>query len=260
MPYLAKPTLLLTWQVDLRYQEVKGWNDTMWEAMVNDPRVAHVWVSHLDVAPSPRVSPLPVGLNPREFRSEDAVWSKQSKPPARIMDRPLKVLVCGRLHAEHGQQFATRRRVHDICTSSWAGVCDAKAVPARSFVSAIRRYPFLVCAHGGGLDPSPKAWTALISGVIPIMRRHPALEALYHGLPVVFVEGWGDDAITPEKLRRWREELAPHFEELSLWARVVEKTTDGYWWKLVAASYYTGRGYSFIRQDGGSTRRHSMAV
>jgi hypothetical protein len=159
-------------QLDIRYQNQKSWNDTMWDSMVHDPRVAHVWVSHLDLPPSPRVSPLPVGLNPLEFENEDAnsIWLEQHMPPSDIANRALRVLVCDRLHQDQGQQFQTRGRVRDMCTDSWAAVCDTKEVPLQTFVKEIKKYPFLVCTHGGGIDPSPKAWTALISGVIPIMK------------------------------------------------------------------------------------------
>jgi hypothetical protein len=66
---------------------------------------------------------------------------------------------------------------------------------------------------------------------------------------VVFVDRWDNESITSQKLQQWRNELAPHFDDISRWSRVIEKTTDQYWWKLVAASYYTGRGYSFMHKN-----------
>jgi hypothetical protein len=148
--------------------------------------------------------------------------------------------------------------VFDHCRAEWSAFCDDKRPEPAGFLDELAGYPFLVCAHGGGIDPSPKAWMALISGVIPIMQRFPGVEALYRGLPVAWVEDWNATAITEDRLRAWREELVRPFEDPVQWAGVLEKLQASYWAKLIAASYYTGVGYGYVpppaRGESNATR------
>ncbi len=51
------------------------------------------------------------------------------------------------------------------------------------------RYPFIACVHGSGIEPSPKAWEAVLLGCIPIVQ-HSTLDDAYSQLPVVFVTEW----------------------------------------------------------------------
>ena len=52
-------------------------------------------------------------------------------------------------------------------------------------------YPFIACVHGAGIDPSPKAWEALLVGTIPIIQ-HSTLDNAYERLPVMFVNEWSE--------------------------------------------------------------------
>ena len=42
----------------------------------------------------------------------------------------------------------------------------SKGMTHKDFLSHMVQYPFIVCVHGGGMDPSPKAWEALMLGMI----------------------------------------------------------------------------------------------
>ena len=42
-------------------------------------------------------------------------------------------------------------------------------VSRREYLALVASVPFVACVHGGGLDPSPKAWEALLVGTIPII-------------------------------------------------------------------------------------------
>lgn len=84
------------------------------------------------------------------------------------------------------------------------------------------------------LDPGPEAFKALLSGVIPIMRSYPGDHG-YRELPVVLVDDWEPASISLDKLRAWREKLAPYFDEPELRAGVLERLHMGYWWDKVEA-------------------------
>jgi len=82
-----------------------------------------------------------------------------------------------------------------------------------NFIAAMGRYRFVLCPHGGGLDPNPKCWEALIMGAIPIVRRNSMSEALEH-LPLVVVDEWTE--ITREMLDHWEARHAPALEAENL--------------------------------------------
>lgn len=42
----------------------------------------------------------------------------------------------------------------------------------------MQSHAFVLCAEGGGVDPSPKAWQAILHGAIPIIRRDQYLPGL----------------------------------------------------------------------------------
>lgn len=92
--------------------------------------------------------------------------------------------------------------------------------------------PFILCTHGGGLDPSPKAFEAILVGTIPIVQ-HSTLDDAYRHLPVVFVDstvGLLQNNNTLELLGKWLIELSPYYEEGSeLRLKVINRLTSAYW-------------------------------
>jgi hypothetical protein len=98
------------------------------------------------------------------------------------------------------------------------------------------------------MDPSPKAWEAIMVGSIPIIARS-TLDDAYQHLPVAFVESWeelllvveepapedqqqdqqrdqqqgGGSSKLAKRLQQWVAELAPYYEEGSALRR---KTLD----------------------------------
>jgi hypothetical protein len=80
------------------------------------PLLAHVWTAHLDVPPTAKLSPLPVGLNPQEFKNLDVnvMWERQHHPPSDLRERPLRMLVCDRLHQDRTTYFKTRWEVRRV--------------------------------------------------------------------------------------------------------------------------------------------------
>ena len=132
-------------------------------------------------------------------------------------------------------------------------------VDFNQFLSFLMNTSFTACAHGGGVDPAPKAFEALAAGSIPIIassaldaayRDAPRTQAItlfpaqtgsrhsfvtsninetrrYRKLPVVVIDSWDDpNVLTDDKLRKWREQLAPVFERR---AEFEWRLTVGFW-------------------------------
>ena len=201
-----------------------------------------------------RVSPVPIGINPMEFSHLD--WPLENAPAtADLASRPLRMLSADRIRG--GEQFRERTRVRSLCASEWHTHCDVAGFasgqhvasnlsPAADVISPIepehyfakiQSYSFLLCVHGGGVDPQPKLYTALLAGVIPILRRFPG-DSMYDGLPVVLIDCW-DVMSTPElesQLAQWRQERLHFFQNRTLRAKMIEQMTSEHWWSMVAAS------------------------
>jgi uncharacterized membrane protein YgcG len=95
------------------------------------------------------------------------------------------------------------------------------------FVKLAQAVSFVLCVHGGGLDPSPKAWETLLLGTIPIIQ-HSTLDDAYSQLPVVFVDDFsqlfGPVATVSARLAKIRAELDPYYSNTTLRAMVLEVT------------------------------------
>ena len=57
----------------------------------------------------------------------------------------------------------------------------------------------------------------------------------YSQLPVVILESWAPTEITEEKLKLWRQKLAPRFDNRSSegWAKLERQLTTDYWWDFL---------------------------
>ena len=136
-------------------------------------------------------------------------------------NRTLQILVSDRAREGTGQ-WATRAKVIKMCDllpkyclrppqMTELGISHDK------YVTLLQSVPFVACAHGGGIDPSPKAWEAIMAGTIPIVQHSP-LDDAYAQLPVAFVNSW-EELLQPESeeklasvLTRWITELQPYYE------------------------------------------------
>ena len=114
-----------------------------------------------------------------------------------------------------------------------------------------------MCVHGGGQDPSPKAWEAMLAGTIPIVQHFPG-DQPYRELPVVFVDNWSAAVINETRLRSWLTQLSPYYEDAALRQKVVERLHSKYWWAKVEAVL---RGTAGNAQKLGSPfESHTLAI
>lgn len=224
-------------QIDSRYEgNFFSTNiDHKWKSWLRDSRIAHIFVEHLDVPQSAKVTAIPLGLNPvefdyisRRFSHPDKFFTsdllfKDAETITNIKARPLRALESSR-HRE-GAQFRERSHVRALCRENdW---CDSYEINTADYLFALQNYSFVLCAHGGGIDPNPKLFMALLSGTIPIIRNWPAAN-MYDGWPVIRVDDWRE--ITHFKLITWRQALAPMFENRTMRGKVLERLTMKYWW------------------------------
>ena len=248
LPCISVPFVLLTGdhdatiprQIDQRFE--KYLSRKIWDALLRDRRIVHMFIENLD-AYAPKVSSLPVGINSAEFPGRDADYIVQHVDISLgILNRPLKALQVDRLRL--GPQWEDRARVGDMCLTAWSEFCDSTStLPGLDFWKLVRSYSFVLCVHGGGVDPNPKAWEALLMGAIPVIQHFPGY-ASYEGLPVVFGDYWSSDVLSMESMESWRQQLSPYFTDPAKRAEVIRRLKSDFWWDNVEAALQ-GRLESF---------------
>lgn len=58
-----------------------------------------------------------------------------------------------------------------------------------AFLSDTRRYNFVLCPEGNGVD-TVRIWETLYMGGIPIVKREKGMEQILSGLPIAWVDRW----------------------------------------------------------------------
>lgn len=221
-------------QVDLRYPHYL--EREAWDNWLKDDRIVHLFIEHLDeVTENPKITPIPLGVNPMDIpgRNPDSwiqrIWWPRSEPEQWFLRQ--HVLDVDRFHG--GPQFALRHKVRRLCLKQLHDICVLKQhIKEPIFLREIQSYSFMFCPHGGGIDPNPKAWTALLAGVIPIIQRFPG-DAIYRGLPVVIVENFDSNSVDGNRLKTWKDQLAPHYVNLTKRKLVIEQLMSEHWWLKV---------------------------
>ena len=219
-------------QVDSRYPAYQG--TAVGEALgsiLRDERLIHWYAENCD-SPGDRLSAIPLGCLESDGHELHEALLRESALD--FTSRPLKALCCHRVRM--GSQWQKREQVTTLAREHWSDVVDWRApMLPDSFFDMLSEYPFTICVSGGGLDPAPKAWLALLAGSIPIIER-TSIEGAYRDLPVAFVDEWNKDAVTKVKLARWLESLRRYYEVLALRKEVLHRLGMRYWWNKIAAS------------------------
>lgn len=221
-------------QLDCRYPRDRIFNINEWQHILDNKNILHIFASHLDIPATDRFSPIPVGFNPEECPSNNIDSIMNIHIDLDIMNRPLKVLHTCRIR--EGNQWNQRKQVKYLVEGPWNKFSEYKSIPKENYFKEIQKYSFILCVHGGGLEPNPKVFTALYCGTIPIVKRFVNCDILYKDLPVVFVDDWEPNSITLPLLNKWREELISYFiypkRELA-----IEKLTTQYWIDKIEAYF-----------------------
>ncbi|MEB3330924.1 MAG: hypothetical protein VKI83_00310 [Synechococcaceae cyanobacterium] len=213
-------------QQDRRWRAFQSHEQEIIRTIVEDPRVISWSIENLVRSWHPKCRPLPLGMvcpDPNLIE----------RPPQRTIppqsSRPTRLLCLHRIR--EGAQWDLRRSVSNLCRSElagWSTVMDEE-VPRLRFEQLLRQHAFVVCAQGGGIDPSPKAWLALLHGAIPIMRSS-GLDAAYRQLPVMILEDWTAESLSWERLKACQRALAPWFDEPRHRREVLHRLSLDHWW------------------------------
>lgn len=224
-------------QQDQRWRDFDSEERRIIQAIAEDPRVISWSAENLTHCWHPKCRPLPLGMVTAGRESPERLppahthrHAPRNTPPQAI--RPVRLLCAHRIR--EGAQWDLRRRVSTLCRTelaAWSTVIDEE-LPNTRFEQHLRLHAFVICAQGGGIDPSPKAWHALLHGAIPIIRSS-ALDPAYGQLPVMIVPEWSASALSSQQLQACQQALLPWFDQPERRAEVLRRLSLDHWWEQI---------------------------
>lgn len=234
LPQLDSPFVLISGsedvtiprQTDQRWRAYTPAERAEIQAILDHPLLLHWFAENLDEAVHAKLSPMPLGMLFGQDGRQSSTREVPSPPP--LHARPPRMFCAHRIRP--GPQWEPRRTVSRHCGQGawkrWSTLVEEE-LPETHFVARIEEHAFVLCVEGGGLDPSPKAWQAILHGAIPIVRATP-LQPAYARLPVAFVPSWDAEAITAKRLREWHGQFAPQHDDPAARAEVVRRLGADY--------------------------------
>lgn len=198
--------------------------------MINNMYVKYIFVENLDTL-HPKLKPIPLGLLHR--MKEDYNLSIEQK---HLNNRDIKVFCCHRIRNDGTTQWDNRKTVRNLCLSSWKDFIYYKnEMNEIDFKTALLNSQFVICVNGGGIDPSPRVWQALLCGCIPIIKKS-TLDEAYNRFPIVYIDEWNEEAITLEKLNMWLDKYKSFYIDTNKRREVLRMLTLNYWWNIITES------------------------
>ncbi len=211
LPNLEAPIKLVSGSSDYTPQHVFP-SET--RAILKSPLIISWWATNNDIV-HPKVHSLPYGLahcsgireEGWERRVREALLLALSKGRKKQEETKFKILCRWR---DRPGNDAGADKVERPRAMSWArkniDLCDIveNEVPPMEHFRLTCTYDFVLCPNGNGIDPSPRAWEALILKSVPIIKSSTMNDA-YSRLPCLIVDDWSD--VTLELLRTKGNEL-----------------------------------------------------
>lgn len=238
LPLLTRPIILISGssdatlpnQIDKRWSPLNDEGRQYVQSILEHPCLRYWVMENPDDISHPLIRPLPLGM---VFSDTPEIRDVIDVPLcSKLASRPLRVL-CGH-RVRDGAQWDTRKQITQTARTHWSEFTTILEddIPEPDFLDKVRAHTFVLCAEGGGQDPSPKAWQALLHGAIPIVRKN-ALHEVYEHFPVVFVKDWSANALTLPKLTAWRDILTQEYDDPIYREDVIQKLDIQYWWDWI---------------------------
>ncbi len=185
-----------------------------WKKIVNN-RYLTAWFTENRDLIHEKIYAIPLGIPYPDLPSwvlgsnEESIWTEHQFKQVSLTDRSkkkFKIFGCWYARVNHPSGTCSeganeRQLAHDIMIKQ-TNIFDwyPAGIDRLDFLARMSEYQFVLCPHGGGLDPNPKCWEALLMKSIPIVKRNTMSESLEH-LPIVIVDDWTE--ITADNLRDW---------------------------------------------------------
>lgn len=236
LPSLTHPFILISGsedftlprQIDKRFLDRNTLAHRYVNIILNHQFLRHWTVENLDDNQHPKLRPLPLGMLLEHSKDNEDVI--EIPDTANLLSRPLRALSAHRVRAH--AQWDTRKRVTKLVKQDWSDWCTSleSEISEDKYLKLQGKYSFVLCVEGGGLDPSPKAWQAILHGAIPIIKKN-ALSQCYQQLPVIFIDDWNANALSHQKLEQFRSKLSYYYDTEAGRRDTLKRLSLDYWWR-----------------------------
>lgn len=212
--------------IDKRMSRTTPFKMKIFKEIVSHPNINKIFVENLDMNLNPsKIVPIPLGINPAEGPINFNYFNKHFSK-----NKILKVTNLNRDRNGKGQ-WAERGIVRKLCNTSWSHVFVKvnENFNQKRYLEILTKYTFTLCIHGGGLDPCPKLFEAIICGVIPIIKECKPLTDVFLDLPVVIVRKWTPGLINYRNLKKWHDKYKKFHLNDKLRFETLNKLSLDYW-------------------------------
>jgi hypothetical protein len=196
------------------------------ETLIDNEMLLHIFVENLDTVHE-KMTPIPLGL----LYHDNILLDLSQYANVDFSTRDNFCFFSHRLRI--GPQWQDRTNTSEYCKNEWKFVDYYEVLPKREFIEKLKNSKFCICVHGGGYDPCPRFFEAILYGAIPIIEHSP-LDPVFSKFPVVFVDKWSVDAISEEMLSEKLKELRSYYEDKDKRMAVLRLLTIDYWWDIIS--------------------------
>jgi len=231
---ISSPFILIIASED--YTFPSGIGDKRWNMYVNlknqiktlldNDMILHIFVENLDTVHE-KMSPIPLGL----LFNDNRMLDLSQYANVDFSNRHNFCFFSHRLRI--GPQWQDRTNTSEYCKTAWKFVDHHETLPKREFIEKLKNSKFCICVHGGGYDPCPRFFEAILYGAIPIIEHSP-LDPVFSKFPVVFVDNWTVDSISEEMLSEKLKVLRSYYEDKDKRMEVLRLLTMDYWWDIIS--------------------------
>jgi len=202
-------------------------------SMIDHPMIKRIFVENLDTL-HPKLTPIPLGIHPAWDTGFMGLYNELQLKLTFDTPRTDRILCVHRLHNDGTSQWDDRKKVNNYCSTIWAPYVQFFTyLNDLNFKAKLLESKFVLCVHGGGLDPSPKIWQALLCGCMPIIQSS-TLDEAYSRFPVIYVNNWNSDAITSNKITEWNKKYENFYNNIEARKSVLKMLTLDYWWDIIS--------------------------
>ena len=218
--------------VDKRYPNSKQDELKFYYNFIKHPKIKKIYVENLDCYMADNVFPFPLGVNLNEGPINLKYFIQfQNKN----FNRPLKFTNFNRSRTKKGE-WELRGKVEKLCkTKQWNEFyIHTGLLPQKQFLQTMAKYTFTLIVNGGGIDPNPKIFEAIIVGTLPIMIKNEPYTTIYKDMPVIILdEEWNKNTFTRDKLEKWYNKYKYMLENIEVRKKILNKLTLDYWWDIM---------------------------
>lgn len=203
------------------------------KTLFNNHFLIHIFVENMDTLHE-KMSPIPLGI----LYDYDVKIQLNKESIITNVNFTSKSIFCFCMHRLRiGEQWQDRHNVTKYCTNEWKYFTHYFGESNKNiFISNLQKSIFCICVHGGGYDPCPRFFEAILYGAIPIIEHSP-LDEVYSKFPVVFVDKWTPHCLSKSFLEKKLEELRPFYEDKNKRRGVLLLLSLDYWWNLIQDKY-----------------------